>query len=107
MIPYELRDTTQVLYAKFNNRPYVPATHWTTSREFVLNPLYQHTVVQYEDDLVFEKQQHEFVLDTTFLVPPPGSDPGSPDFQSGAMTTSAKEANLVPGDGLEPPTSTV
>ena len=27
------------------------------------------------------------------MVPPPGSDPGSPDFQSGAMTTSAKEAN--------------
>ena len=34
----------------------------------------------------------EFTLDTTFMVPPPGSDPGSPDFQSGAMTTSAKEA---------------
>ena len=34
----------------------------------------------------------EFTLDTTFVVPPPGSDPGSPDFQSGAMTTSAKEA---------------
>ena len=34
----------------------------------------------------------EFKLDTTFVVPPPGSDPGSPDFQSGAMTTSAKEA---------------
>ena len=33
----------------------------------------------------------EFVLDP-LLVPPPGSDPGSPDFQSGAMTTSAKEA---------------
>ena len=27
------------------------------------------------------------------MVPPPGSDPDSPDFQSGAMTTSAKEAN--------------
>ena len=66
MIPYELRDTTQVLYAKFSNKPYVPATHWTTSREFVLNPLYQHTVVQYAEDPVFERQQHEFVLDTTF-----------------------------------------
>ena len=66
MIPYELRDTTQVLYAKFSNQPYVPATYWTTSREFVLNPLYQHTVVEYEDNPVFERQQHEFVLDTTF-----------------------------------------
>ena len=65
MIPYELRDTTQVLYAKFSNQPYEPATHWTTSREFVLNPLYQHTVVEYVNVLVFEKQQHEFVLDTT------------------------------------------
>ena len=66
MIPYELRDTTQVLYAKFSNKPYVPDRYWTTSREFVLNSLYQHTVVEYAADLVFERQQHEFVLDTTF-----------------------------------------
>ncbi len=56
----------QELYAAFGNRPYVPATYWTTSREFILNPLYQHTVVEYAQDSVFEKQQHEFVLDTTF-----------------------------------------
>ena len=56
----------QVLYAAFGNQPYVPATYWTTSREFVLNPLYQHTVVEYAADPVFEKQQHEFALDTTF-----------------------------------------
>ena len=66
MIPYELRDTTQVLYARFSNQSYVPATHWTISRKFVLNPLYQHTVVQYAADPQFEKQQHEFVLDATF-----------------------------------------
>ena len=66
MIPYELRDTVQVLYATFSNQPYVPATHWTTSREFILNPLYQHTVVEYAQNPVFEQQQHEFVLDTTF-----------------------------------------
>ena len=66
MIPYELRDTTQVLYAKFSNQPYVPATHWTTTKEFTLDPLYQHTVVQYAEDPVFERRQHEFVLDTTF-----------------------------------------
>ena len=100
MILYQLRDTTQVLYDKFSNQPYVPDTYWTISRGFVLNPLYQHTVTQYVADPVFEKPQHEFVLDTTFLVPPPGSDPGSPDFQSGAMTTSAKEANLI-GTSLE------
>ena len=66
MIPYELRDTVQELYAAFGNQPYVPATYWTTSREFILNPLYQHTVVEYAQDPVFEQQQHEFVLDTTF-----------------------------------------
>ena len=66
MIPYELRDTVQVLYAAFGNQPYVPASYWTTSREFILNPLYQHTAVEYAQDPVFEKQQHEFVLDTTF-----------------------------------------
>ena len=56
----------QELYAAFGNQPYVPATYWTTSREFILNPLYQHTVVEYAQDPVFEQQQHEFVLDTTF-----------------------------------------
>ena len=107
MIPYQLRDTTQVLYDKFSCQPYVPDKYWTTSREFVLNSLYQHTVLEYVEDPMFERQQHEFVLDTTFLVPPPGSDPGSPDFQSGAMTTSAKEACLVPGHGFEPRTLSV
>ena len=66
MIPYELRDTTQELYARFSRQPYVPATSWTTTREFTLDPLYQHTVTQYVSDPQFEKQQHEFVLDTTF-----------------------------------------
>ena len=107
MIPYQLRDTTQILYAKFSHQPYVPDKYWTTSRKFVLNPLYQHTVTQYVADPVFEKPQQEFVLDTTFLVPPPGSDPGSPDFQSDAMTTSAKEACLVGDERIELPTNCV
>jgi len=66
MIPYELRDTVQELYTAFGNQPYVPATYWTTVRDFKLDPLYQHTVSQYEDNPLFAKQQHEFVLDTTF-----------------------------------------
>ena len=66
MIPYELRDTVRDLYAKFSNQPYVPATSWTIARDFAIDPLYQHTVPQYEADPRFEKQQHEFVLDTTF-----------------------------------------
>lgn len=66
MIPYEQRNTVQELYAKFSNQPYVPATYWTTTREFALDLLYQHTVTQYVADPQFERQQHEFVLDTTF-----------------------------------------
>ena len=66
MIPYELRDTVKDLYTAFSNQPYVPSTSWTTTTEFTLDPLYQHTVKQYEADPLFEKQQHEFVLDTTF-----------------------------------------
>ena len=66
MIPYELRDTVKDLYTAFSNQPYVPATHWTTVREFTLDPLYQHVVKQYEADPLFEPQQHEFVPDTTF-----------------------------------------
>ena len=66
MIPYELRDTTQVLYAKFSRQPYVPDKHWTTTEEFKLNPLYQHTAKQYTDEPLFERQQHEFVLDNVF-----------------------------------------
>jgi hypothetical protein len=66
MIPYELRDTVKDLYTAFSNQPYVPTTHWTTVREFTLDPLYQHVAKQYSDDPVFVKQQHEFVWDTTF-----------------------------------------
>ena len=66
MIPYELRDTVKDLYTAFSKQPHVPATSWTTIKEFALDPLYQHTVKQYKDDSLFAKQQHEFVLDTTF-----------------------------------------
>ena len=69
MIPYELRDTVKDLYTAFSDQPYVPATSWTTTTEFKLDPLYQHTATQYADDPLFAKQQHEFVLDTTFGGP--------------------------------------
>ena len=46
--------------------PYEERSYWTTSREFVLDPKY--------------------------MVPPPGIEPGSMDFQSTAMTTFAKAA---------------
>ena len=66
MIPYELRDTVKDLYTAFSNQPYVPSMSWTATTEFTLDPLYQHTVKQYEADPQFEPEQHEFVLDTTF-----------------------------------------
>ena len=81
MIPvFKDQSKIEVLFEIFSNQPYVPRAYWTNNRGFELDSL---------------------------LVPPPGSDPGSPDFQSGAMTTSAKEACLVPCDGIEPPTFAV
>ena len=66
MTPFSLQPKVEVLYRKFSNEPYVPGAYWTTEREFKLDPLYQHTAKQYEEDDQFAKQQHEFVLDTTF-----------------------------------------
>ena len=66
MTPFSLQPKVEVLYRKFANQPYVPGAYWTTEREFKLDPLYQHSAKQYEDDAQFAKQQHEFVLDTTF-----------------------------------------
>ncbi len=66
MIPYELRDTVKDLYTAFSNQPYMPSTSWTATKEFTLDPLYQHTAKQYADNPLFVKQHHEFVLDTTF-----------------------------------------
>ena len=44
---------------------------------------------------------HSYQLLHPNLVPPPGYDPGSSDFQSVAMTTSAKEANWWVGVRVE------
>ena len=81
MIPYQLRDTVQVLYAEFSNQPYVPAAYWTTTQDFTVDPLYQHIVTDFVAEVKLPLS--EFVLDTR-LVPPPGNDPGSTDFQSAA-----------------------
>ncbi len=67
------------LYRVANTQSYVPPNYATTSRQFKPDP-------------ILVAQRRVFKPDP-ILVPPPGSDPGSPDFQSGAMTTSAKEAN--------------
>jgi hypothetical protein len=81
MIPYELRDTVKDLYTAFSNQPYVPSTSWTTTKKFALDPLYQHIVTDFVAEV--KPPLNEFVLDTT-LVPPPGIEPGSSDFQSAA-----------------------
>ena len=52
---------------------------------------YSTVVREFTLDAMLIKPRSEFQLDTTFMVSPPGSDPGSLDFQSSAMTTSAKE----------------
>ena len=66
------------LYQVANAQPYVQTTYATTSRQFKPDPIMSSSRRVFKPDPI--------------LVPPPGSDPGSPDFQSGAMTTSAKEA---------------
>ena len=66
------------LYQVANTQPYMPTTYATTSRQFKPDPIMTSPRRGFKPD--------------PLLVPPPGSDPGSPDFQSGAMTTSAKEA---------------
>ena len=78
MIMITADDAMQTLYQMAGTQSYVPRTYATTSRQFRSDP-------------ILAPQVREFKLDP-LLVPPPGSDPGSPDFQSGAMTTSAKEA---------------
>ena len=78
MIMITTDDAMQTMYQMSGTQPYVQRTHATTARHFT-------------PDLMLAPQRLEFKLDP-LLVPPPGSDPGSPDFQSGAMTTSAKEA---------------
>ncbi len=81
MIAYELRDTVKDLYTAFSDQPYVPVTSWTTTKDFTVDPLYQHIVTDFIAEV--KPPLSEFVLNTA-LVPPPGIEPGSSDFQSGA-----------------------
>ena len=78
MIMITTEDAMQTLYQMSGTQPYVPRTYSTTCRQFEPHPLLALQPGKFKPDLL--------------LVPPPGSDPGSPNFQSGAMTTSAKEA---------------
>ena len=57
-------------------------------------------------DLLLNRPKPKFVP-MEILVSPPGNDPGSSDFQSVAMTSSAKATLVVPGDGFEPATSSL
>ena len=72
------RTAMESLYQVANTQPYMPSAYATTSRQFKPDPIMTSPRRVFKPDPI--------------LVPPPGSDPGSPDFQSGAMTTSAKEA---------------
>jgi len=68
-------DAMQTLYQMAGTQLYVPRTYSTTSRQFKSDPILAPQVKEFKLDLLF--------------VPPQGSDP---DWHSGAMTTSAKEA---------------
>ena len=56
------------LYRLFCTEPYTTSASWVTTKHFVADPLLNPA---------------EFLPDAT-LVPPPGIEPGSSDFQSGA-----------------------
>ena len=56
------------LYRLFATEPYTTTASWVNTKHFVADPLLNPA---------------EFHLDTA-LVPPPGIEPGSSDFQSGA-----------------------
>ena len=85
--------STDILYEKSAKLPYSSPTYHTTHRVFVLDPS-------------LNRPKPKFVP-LEILVSPPGNDPGSSDFQSVAMTSSAKATLVVPGDGIEPPTAAV
>ena len=85
--------STDILYEKSAKLPYSSPTYHTTSRVFVI-------------DLLLNRPKPKFVP-MEILVSPPGNDPGSSDFQSVAMTSSAKATLVVPGDGFEPATSSL
>ena len=76
---FVLQDQTALLYKKFSDKPYVPSAFWTTNRSFKLDPLYQQSNTLFVPDQ--KPEVGEFVLETS-LVPPPGNDPGSSNFQS-------------------------
>lgn len=81
MQTYQLQSKTDILYTLFSNQVYKPSAYWNTERGFKLDPLYQHKVNEFIQTPT--QPVAEFVLDTT-LVPPPGIEPGSSDFQSAA-----------------------
>ena len=70
--------STDILYEKSANQKYIQPTYHNTHRVFVPDPL-------------LNKPRLRFVPDS-LLVPTPGIEPGSTDFQSAAMTTFAKLA---------------
>jgi hypothetical protein len=83
--------STDILYKKSAKQPYVSLDQYR---------------YKFIPDTLLNKPKLGFIP-MEILVSPPGIDPGSLDFQSSAMTSSAKETTMVPGDGFEPPTASV
>jgi hypothetical protein len=83
-----------LLYKLAGKPPYPRMPSWVVPEAKFIHsyPPVHKTFVP--DKVLTVKNSREFIPSKIYqLVPPPGSDPGSPDFQSGAMTTSAKEAS--------------
>ena len=81
----------QLLYELARRHPYASKpSHVIPEKQFVPDQILKH---QTPFVPMYQSVRHEFKLTPiTELVPPPGYDPGSSDFQSVAMTTSAKAA---------------
>ena len=60
MIPFEQRQTVEVLYQAFSKDPYDPKLSWVLPNEFVLNPLFQTVKQEYVNDVILEEKS--FIL---------------------------------------------
>jgi len=56
MIPFEQRQTVEVLYQTFSKDPYDPKLSWVLPNEFVLNPLFQIVKQEYVNDVILEEK---------------------------------------------------
>jgi hypothetical protein len=60
MIPFEQRQTVEVLYQTFSKDHYNTKLSWILPNEFVLDPLFQTVKQEYVNDIILEEKS--FIL---------------------------------------------